>query len=180
MGVDMNCFKKQNSINRELLSDSGQAIFELIVFMPFFIYLITVFFNIGDSINSSINQQKAVRGYHFFLLKGNSTAPDLQGLQTFKNDALDGGSMVVTGWQEKTQGNVPMAPCFKFSSVFAGAGDETCETPTEEGEKSKYIRVFTVFGICGASYIKGGLSDFYIRKDLLFITANPFKSCARI
>ena len=164
----------------EIRCDEGQANFELIVFMPFFIYLVTVLFNVGDSINASINQQKAARNYHFFLTKGNSTAPSMDDLAVYKKGGLDSGSMVATGWQDKSSGDSPLAPCFKFVSLFGGSDDEKCDEPVDTAAKSSFVKVFTVFGICGATYIKGGPSDFFIRKsNLISEEEKPISACVR-
>ena len=57
------------------LKEEGQAIFELLVFLPVFLFLFVVIYNIGNSINISINQQKATRRYFYYIQKGNSFLP---------------------------------------------------------------------------------------------------------
>ena len=71
--------------NNILENSEGQAIFELILFMPFLVYFVTLLFTAGNSINGSINQQKAVRGYFYHLLKGNSNLPVKLDLDAFKS-----------------------------------------------------------------------------------------------
>lgn len=152
--------KKNKRIN--ILNEKGQAIFELVIFMPFLIYMFTVIVTVGNSINASINQQKVTRGYSFYLIKGNSTIPTMDDLiGTFQAGAIEKGSAVVVGWKEDDMnGEVPKAPCFKFSSFLGNTPTDTCEEPQIVDKKSAFIRVYTVFGLCGATYGSDG-SGFY-------------------
>ncbi|MEI8346210.1 MAG: hypothetical protein WCG27_02000, partial [Pseudomonadota bacterium] len=56
-------------------SQQGQSIFEFLIFFPFLLILFFSFSVVGGAINSSINQQKAARGYFFKMTRGNSRIP---------------------------------------------------------------------------------------------------------
>jgi hypothetical protein len=49
----------------KFLNQEGQAVFELLIFLPFLLFLYTIYYTAGNAINGSINQQKAVRGYFY-------------------------------------------------------------------------------------------------------------------
>jgi len=140
------------------IGEEGQALFEMVIFLPFLIYLFSVMVNVTNSINASINQQKAVRGYMFSVIKGNSMAPTMEDLSdTYDRGSIELGSALSIGWQEKRDGDSPLGPCFKFASFLGSATDETCDDPSSaEGSKSMFIRVFTFYGLCGATYRRTG------------------------
>ncbi len=71
-----------------LKNQKGQAIFELIIFLPFLIFLYTIYSTTGNAINGSINQQKAVRGYFYGLLRGNSYINTTTDLDEFSEKAI--------------------------------------------------------------------------------------------
>ncbi|MEK6626332.1 MAG: hypothetical protein AABY86_15285, partial [Bdellovibrionota bacterium] len=54
------------------MNTRGQALFEFIIFAPLFLGLMSLMISISASINGGINQQKALRGYYYNVLKGNS------------------------------------------------------------------------------------------------------------
>jgi hypothetical protein len=142
----MNIFKKSNQ--------KGQAIFEFIIFIPFLVFLYTIFYTIGNSINGSINQQKSVRGYFYTLVKGNSYLLAKNDLNSFRDEAVKKAGFFAIGWKEKQESKKQFAPCFKFSSMIKGSSDEECDSDTrgEEEGSSIFIRIFTVYGVCGAVY----------------------------
>jgi hypothetical protein len=136
------------------LNEDGQAIFEVLVFLPLLIFLYTVLYNVGNSINISINQQKATRRYFYYLIKGNSYLPSQEDLATFRASYTRVG-MSVIGFKDKAEGGVngsPIAPCFRFNSFLTGANDETCEESSEGERATSFVRVFTAYGICGDTY----------------------------
>ena len=148
-------------------NESGQALFELMIFMPFLIYFFTLIINIGNSINASINQQKVVRSYFHHRASGNSNLPTKQYLNRLNNIQEIGMDFV--GWQVKAGGDggeTPIAPCFKLGSLFGDGGSETCEDKgTATGEnKSNFIRIYTAYGICSASY--GRESSGFVHREL--------------
>jgi hypothetical protein len=61
--------------------------------------------------------------------------------------------MQIMGWSMRLDGTQPVAPCFKFMLPLGESVDDECgETYT--GESSQFIRVQTVYGLCGATYGK--------------------------
>ncbi len=142
---------KKNLINNE----KGQAVFELIIFIPFLVFLYSIYYTIGNSISGSINQQKAVRGYFYALVRGNSYINSLTDLQELNGGAVKRIGFNAIGWREKSDGagKLAFAPCFKFSSVLKSNTTEECDDSTREDEgKSRLIRVFTFYGVCGPAY----------------------------
>jgi hypothetical protein len=153
------------------LKDDGQALFEFIVFLPFLIYLFTLMVTISNSINASINQQKATRGYFYYLMKGNSMAPTRSDLRDYRTRGITGlVGITAIGWREKSEGDESVAPCFKFSTLFSPSSEsgidenETCDTPSG-GKVSQFVRVYTLYGVCGATYsaLDGASGSHYIQ-----------------
>lgn len=140
--------KKKQSFNL-VLNQDGQAIIELILFFPLLVLLFIYFLNITASINGSINQQKITRSYFFARLKNNSLYP-------FSYDVREVGlphsGMSFIGWTEKFGSSLePYLACYQAKVPFFST-DETACTAKYPGVNTNYVRVGTVFGICGASY----------------------------
>jgi hypothetical protein len=148
---------KQKFINN-FLNQKGQALFEMILFLPFLMFLYTIYYSVGNSINGSINQQKAVRGYFYSRVKGNSYLVSLSELVKFKEEnSITKVGFNSLGWadQMKNEKN-PLAPCFKFSSLIKNNSTEECNGSERDNEhSSKFIRLFTYYGVCGATYTPG-------------------------
>lgn len=140
-------------------NEKGQAIFELLVFMPILIFLYTLIFNVGNSINVSINQQKATRRYYYFLAKGNSYIPFQAELGTYGGGVVRVGASMI-GYADRLDGDSgsgqPVAPCFRFNSLFSDSDQEDCEDPTTGERQTSYVRVSTAYGVCGAFYTRAG------------------------
>jgi hypothetical protein len=139
-------------ITKRLNNENGQAIFEMIIFLPFLIFLYTIFYTVGNSISASINQQKAVRGYFYQLVKGNSyivPATDLD-LHVNTNNIHTVGFYAL-GWAEELmQGKNPIGNCFHFSSMLKNNSTEVCNSKVRDAiDASYFIRAFTAYGICG-------------------------------
>lgn len=138
---------------RKFLGQEGQAIFEMILFLPILMFLYTIYYTAGNSISGSINQQKAVRGYFYGRIKGNSYLLSLPDLKAFsaKGVKLVGFSSI--GWRDKFVGENAIAPCFRFSSLLKNGSTEVCDSDErdEDGE-SRFIRLFTYYGVCGPTY----------------------------
>ena len=133
-----------------LKNTKGQSVFEFLVFVPFLLLMLQVFMKVGGAINGSINQQKHVRGYFYYKLKNSSHFPILADLYNFKSITQVGYSAF--GWSEVLIDNKPKAPCYLLRSFF-GEPIDTCEENSAKAEgKSQHVRVFSVYGICGASY----------------------------
>lgn len=142
------------SIKRKHLNQNGQAVFEMILFIPFLLFLYTIYYTIGNSISGSINQQKAVRGYFYSLVKGNSYIVNLNDLKGHKQKSVNRVGFNAIGWNEKLDNEVSIAPCFKFSSVLKNSTTEECESDQRDEERSsRYIRLFTFYGVCGPHYL---------------------------
>lgn len=132
-----------------LLNEKGQALIEFILFFPFLLMMYSVTLSVANSINASINQQKATRGYFYYRLQNNSTAPT-------PDRAGDGVSFSRFGqhvnlWGEKVIDKVPVAACFKFNIPLQKSEEDICEKGYTE-RTTQFIRVGTAYGICGATY----------------------------
>jgi hypothetical protein len=138
-------------ITKRLNNENGQAIFEMIIFLPFLIFLYTVFYTVGNSISASINQQKAVRGYFYQLVKGNSyivSAVDLDSDASQYNIHTVG--FFAIGWAEELLQARPVGNCFHFTSMLRNNSTEVCNSSVRTDPTASYIiRAFTMYGICG-------------------------------
>ena len=136
--------------------DKGQALFEFIIFLPFLLFIVTVMFTIGNAINGSINQQKAVRRYFFYTYKGNSMAPAMGSLNFLSSRGLQRVGAVSVGWREKAsiQGDSikAFATCYRFSPLFGTNDEDDCDKPSPDEGRSSFIRIYTQFGVCGETY----------------------------
>lgn len=169
---------EDNKKFRPLKNQSGQALFELIIFIPFLIFLYTIYSTTGDSISASINQQKAVRGYFYSLVMGNSYLNNPLELAEFSRFSVKMVGFSALGWREKgnANGTTAFAPCFKFSSLLKNTSAEECDSREREEEgMSRYIRVFTYYGVCGPVYSEtdqGGQKFYWIHPST---QTDPFK-----
>ncbi|MBC7428648.1 MAG: hypothetical protein H7336_08565 [Bacteriovorax sp.] len=157
--------KIQNK-NSLIHNQKGQAVFELIIFLPFLVFLYSIYYTTGNSISGSINQQKAVRGYFYSTTKGNSYLNTKLDLASFSDNNIQTVGFSALGWREKsTDEKNAYAPCFKFSSLLKNSSTEGCDDSTRDDESSsRYIRVFTYYGVCGPVYTQDdefGAGKFY-------------------
>ena len=157
--------------NKKFNNQNGQALFEMILFLPFLIFLYTIFYTAGNSISGSINQQKAVRSYFYNRLKGNSYIVSLPDLRSHLKHAVTKVGFTALGWNDYLDdSNKSFAPCFKFSSILKNGSEETCDSDErEEPGSSRFIRLFTFYGVCGAYYTHS--TDMVDSKD--FFDINP-------
>ena len=136
--------------------NQGQALFEFIIFLPFLLFVVTTMFAVGNAINGSINQQKAVRRYFFYIYKGNSTIPTAENLRFLASQGLQKVGAVSVGWKEKTveegETGKAVATCYPFSTLFGKSEDDDCEKPSIDEGRSNFIRIYTQFGMCGETY----------------------------
>jgi len=131
----------------------GQAVLELLVFLPVFLFLFVIIYNIGNSINVAINQQKVTRRYFYYIQKGNSFLPGNNILRQWKDSFRLGYSgLAMTGYRDAFIDDNPLAPCFKFPTFLSGSTDETCEEPSEEEGETSFIRIMTGYGVCGETF----------------------------
>lgn len=134
----------------------GQALIELIVFLPLMITLYSVIGGLASSINGSINQQKVTRAYFYYRVQNNSTIPGPKAgdWSTWKKFG-----MFYIGWKDYFQsGDTPVMPCYKISIPFKETPADQCpDTYTEA--KTLWVRVGTVYGVCGGTYFFQGMSN---------------------
>ena len=137
----------------DVKKEEGQAVFEFLVFLPLLMFLLTVLITIGNSINGSINQQKATRRYFFYIIKGNSTLPRYDNLQKLHGYGHTRVGMSGIGWRGKSEGKTSFGTCYRFLDTFSDNQSDTgCGNPQIEDGKSNFVRIFTYFGVCGETY----------------------------
>lgn len=140
-------------VDKKFFNQKGQALFEMILFLPFLMFLYTIYYTAGNSISGSINQQKAVRGYFYAIVKGNSYIIPLVDLKFFRDSNITKIGFNSVGWNEHLSGKKSFSPCFKFSSLLKNNSTEECEGSEREAEgSSRFIRLFTFYGVCGPYY----------------------------
>ena len=133
----------------------GQALIELIVFLPLMFMVYSLIGGFASAINGSINQQKVTRAYFYYRIQHNSTtpAPDYPD-QIYKNWRQFG--MFFIGWKVKFIGeDNPAMPCYKISLPISANKQDKCDE-SYSTQSSQFIRVGTVYGICGATYLNEG------------------------
>lgn len=135
-------------------NQKGQALVEFLVFLPFMLMIYSVTHSMSNAIFASINQQKALRGYFYFKTAGNShiPAPTAGAGGDFFSDKRQFGFQAF-GWMERLDGEEPVAPCFKFNLLLGQDDEDECEESYSE-PTTQFIRVMTVYGVCGASYVR--------------------------
>lgn len=134
---------------------NGQALIELIVFLPLMFMIYSLIGGFASAINGSINQQKVTRAYFYYRIQNNSLvpAPDYPD-QIYKSWRQFG--MTFIGWKFKFTGSdSPAMPCYKISLPLSAKAKDSCDEPYST-ESSQYIRVGTVYGICGATFANVG------------------------
>lgn len=139
----------------KIKNEKGQALLELIVFIPFMLTMYVVAINLFGAINGSINQQKATRGYFFARIKGNSNAPNLSQLQDYANQGVRAGGMLALGWRINpfnSSIDTPQANCYKLATLTPVSDIDECEDKIDEPGPTSFFRVMTTFGICGKTY----------------------------
>ena len=138
----------------------GQALIELIIFLPLMFTLYSIISGFANAINGSINQQKVTRAYFYFRVQNNSTIPKPQG-GPYTNWNQFG--MFFVGWKDYFgAGDNPIMPCYKVTIPMSGDDAGPCEQPYSS-QSTQFIRVGTVVGMCGATYTRSNAG----------ITVNP-------
>lgn len=130
--------------------DRGQALIELIVFLPLMITLYSVISGFASSINGSINQQKVTRAYFYYRIQNNSNIPAPQS-GALENNWTQFG-MFYIGWKERFEGEQPVMPCYKISIPFKNEPTDKCEDKYDV-QQTTWVRVGTIYGMCGATYV---------------------------
>lgn len=154
----------------------GQALIELIIFLPLIVTLYSVIAGFANSINGSINQQKITRAYFYNRLQNNSTFPgpnlvDESGWSLF--------SFFFIGWKDYfTDGQTPVMPCYKISIPFKDGPKDKCEDSYNQ-QKTLWVRVGTVYGVCGTSFYQSNGNVFFVpdRPGLDFGSVVDRSSC---
>ena len=147
-------------------NDNGQAIMEFLIFLPFILMMYSVVNSLGNAINASINQQKITRGYFYYRLSNNSMYPRPRRDSIEPADDWQVFGMQINGWMERLEnGATPVAPCFKFALPLGEGNEDGCDDKYT-GRSSQFIRVKTVYGLCGATYSKNpdGFNEAYPRE----------------
>lgn len=128
--------------------ESGQALIELIVFLPLIVTLYSVIAGFASSINGSINQQKVARAYFYYRIQNNSSTPG----PNVANKSWSLFGIFYIGWKERFEGDdQPVMPCYKVNIPFKNTPEDNCDEAYSKTETT-WVRVGTVYGICGATY----------------------------
>ena len=148
------------NIMKNETNEKGQALIELIVFLPLMFTLYSVISGFASSINGSINQQKIARAYFYYRAQNNSTIPKPDADKVYQSWGRFG--MFYIGWKDYFKGQgVPVMPCYRVSIPLKAANRDLCEN-TYTTETTLYVRVGTVYGTCGATFLQQGTKTFYI------------------
>lgn len=150
--------------------EEGQALLELIVFLPLMFTIYAVITGFANAIFGSINQQKAARAYFYYRVQNNSTIPRRPDPSVTWNKY---GTFFI-GWREKTIDRFPVAPCYRISIPVSDPADTNCDEAYSgdpgSSPSTQFMRVGTIYGMCGATYHKVNNLIFFSpnRQDLNF------------
>ena len=136
-------------------NQKGQALIELIIFLPLMFMFYSMISGFANAINGSINQQKVARAYFYYKVQNNSNIPKpTSPYANWKNFG-----MYFIGWADYMQSGgenetgQPYAPCYRLTVPLAANADDKCDTKYT-APTTQFIRVQTVYGVCGATYQK--------------------------
>ena len=132
-------------------NQKGQALIELIIFLPLMFMFYSMIAGFANAINGSINQQKITRAYFYYRAQGNSTLPKPDDEKTYMGWKTFG--MYIIGWKDyfAAGGVSPVAPCYELKLPMGRGPGDKCEDAYREAT-TQLIRVQTVYGVCGATY----------------------------
>jgi len=137
----------------------GQALIELIIFLPLIVTLYSVISGFANSINGSINQQKIARSYYYYRIQNNSTTPSPLSVPSFESWSYF--SVFFIGWRDYVKGGgSPIMPCYKVSIPFKDSPNDKCED-SYQNDKSLWVKVGTVYGTCGATFFHSNGKVYY-------------------
>lgn len=144
-----------------LKSQRGQALLELIIFLPLIVTLYSVISGFANAINGSINQQKITRAYFYNRIQNNSTFPG-PGLVKDEYGSWSTFGMFYIGWKDyfKGQGS-PVMPCYKVRIPFRDSPQDKCED-SYSNTNTLWIRVGTIYGVCGGTFHQANNKVFYV------------------
>lgn len=143
------------------LGQEGQALVEFLMFFPFMLMMYSVTISIGNAINASINQQKIARSYLYYRVQNDSNVPKPSRDGNEVHTGWDYFGMYMIGWRDQFINSVPTASCFKFRIPLGNSEEDKC-TDGYNQTSTQFIRVGTVYGICGATYKKD--TNAYVRQ----------------
>ena len=136
MIMDVNVWKSFK--NKKLKLEKGQAIFEFIIFLPFFILFFAVMVSVIGGINASINQQKTLRGYFFYTIRNNSTLPFNQDMDSYLSKGVSRVGAYSFGFSKEQRGDNQLGPCFRVPALRPR--DDTCEKGIEGWQRAMLLR----------------------------------------
>lgn len=160
-------------------NEKGQALLELIIFLPLMFTVYAIVTGFANAIFGSINQQKATRAYFYYRVQNNSTIPRRppDGVSWTRY-----GSFFV-GWRDRIENDLPVAPCYRISIPLKNADSDNCEgeytAPPSGRASTQFMRVGTVYGFCGATYDKRNTSIYTVpnRQDMSYQDLLDQSSC---
>lgn len=164
---------------KEVQNDKGQALIELIIFLPLMFAVYALVSGFANAIYGSINQQKFTRNYLYYRVQNDSTTPNRP------PDTVNWTKygMYYVGWREKVVDDLPVQPCYRISLPITGAGSETCDSiysgTGDDTPSTQFMRVGTVYGFCGATYLRNNKIVFLApnRGDLTYQSVTDANSC---
>lgn len=163
---------------KSILNQNGQAMIEFILFLPFMLMMYSVLLSLSNSINASINQQKITRGYFYYRLQNNSMFPRPRRVGAEAAAGWNSFGMQIMGWAERLEGGItPVAPCYKFQLPIGTSEDDSCNDGYS-GEMTQFVRVATVYGVCGATYVKE--SGYNILTPMVSSVSSPITPTSNI
>lgn len=143
-------------------NEKGQALIELIIFLPLMITLYSVIGGFASAINGSINQQKIARSYFYYRIQNNSTIP---GPKSGRYQSWNQFGMFFIGWRDSLiNEDEPVMTCYRVSIPFKNAPKEKCEDSYTE-KNTLWVRVGTAYGVCGGTYVNSN-NTIYLLPDL--------------
>ena len=145
------------------LNQKGQSLIEFVLFLPFIMMMYSVIINVANSINASLNQQKVTRAYFYYNLQNNSTFPKPRRDVTDPSDSWGTFGMQIIGWAvERNSDGEPVMPCFKFTLPIGDGAEDECKE-AYNGRATQHVRVGTVYGACGATYVRNNRGKYVYR-----------------
>jgi hypothetical protein len=142
----------------DMKNQKGQALIELIIFLPLLVTLYSVIGGFASAINGSINQQKITRSYFYYRAQNNSTIPSPRSTRSKWKTF----GMFFIGWRDQFKGGeIPVMPCFKITIPFKEDPGDKCEDAYND-TKTLWVRVGTVYGLCGATYLNSDNKTFTV------------------
>lgn len=135
-----------------IMDERGQAFFEMIMFVPFMLFLFTLIVTFGNSVNGAINQNKITRGFFYATTRNNSYGMTFSTLSSLQGRGVGNAGLHVIGYRDTAEGENPFGACYRINRFFGGRKEEECKDPIRGAEESSYIRVFTFYGVCAQGW----------------------------